>query len=132
MLTKTVLFVCVENAARSQMAEAFFNTMAPKGLRALSAGTRPAERVNPKAVEVMREVGIDISIQRPKNITQDMIKKANRIITMGCGAGFCPSDFLPKIEDWELDDPAIQPLNRVREIRDEIRRRVEDLIASMS
>lgn len=129
---KTVLFVCVENAARSQMAEAIFNALAPEGLRALSAGTRPAESVNPKAVEVMKEVGIDISGQRPKPVTKEMIDKVSLIITMGCGANFCPADFLPKVEDWKLDDPATQPINRVREIRDTIRRRVEELIASES
>jgi len=129
---KTVLFVCVENSCRSQIAEAFFNSLAPKDLRAISAGTRPSDKVNPQAVDVMKEAGLDISAKKPKLLTSEMIEKADRIITMGCGADVCPARFLPKIEDWKIEDPAGQPLEKFREVRNEIRRRVMKLIDEMT
>jgi len=129
---KNVLFVCVENSCRSQMAEAFFNSLAPSGLRATSAGTKPSERVNPQAVAVMKEIELDISEKRTKLLTSEMIEKADRIITMGCGADVCPAAFLPKIEDWKIEDPADQPVEKFREVRDEIRRRVEKLVEEMT
>ena len=129
---KTVLFVCVENSCRSQMAEALFNRLAPNNLRAISAGTKPSDRVNPQAVEAMKEAGLDISGKKPKLLTSEMIEKADRIITMGCGADVCPASFLPKIEDWKIEDPAAQPMKKFREVRDEIRRRVEKLIEEMT
>jgi len=129
---KTVLFVCVENSCRSQMAEALFNRLAPNNLRAISAGTKPSDRVNPQAVEAMKEVELDISGKKPKLLTSEMIEKADRIITMGCGADVCPASFLPKIEDWKIEDPAGQPMKKFREVRDEIRRRVEKLIEEMT
>ena len=128
---KPVLFVCVHNSGRSQMAEGFFNHLAGGRARAVSAGTTPADRVQPEAVQVMDEVGIDIGRQRPKLLTPEMIEGAARVITMGCGVeGVCPATFVPT-EDWGLDDPQGQPIEKVREIRDEIRRRLEDLLAEM-
>ncbi|HHH41373.1 MAG TPA: arsenate reductase ArsC [Chloroflexi bacterium] len=128
---KTVLFVCVHNAGRSQMAEAFFNRLAAGRARAISAGTMPAERVHPEVVEAMAEVGIDLSRQKPKLLTPEMIEEASRIITMGCSVEeVCPAVFVPS-DDWELEDPKGQSIEKVRAIRDEIRRRVEALVEEM-
>jgi arsenate reductase len=132
---KTVLFVCVHNAGRSQMAEAFLNTLAiQRGLhvRALSAGTVAGEEVNPAAVAVMQEVGISLAGRKPKPLTQAMADSADRIITMGCGvdADVCPAR-IHLSEDWGLDDPKGQPIEKVRAIRDEIKTRVETLLAEI-
>jgi len=128
---RPVLFVCVHNSGRSQMAEAFFNHLAGGRARAISAGTMPAHRVQPEAVQVMAEVGIDIAKQRPKLLASEMIEGAARVITMGCGVeGVCPATFVPT-EDWGLDDPQGQPIEKVREIRDEIRQRLEGLLTEM-
>ncbi|MFN3682620.1 MAG: low molecular weight phosphatase family protein [Fimbriimonadaceae bacterium] len=129
------LFVCVHNAGRSQMAAALFNHLCQrKGLpfRADSAGTAPGNAVNPAAVEALRELGIELSHARPKALTRELAESAQRIITMGCGvdAESCPAKFLVT-EDWGLDDPAGQPIETVRRIRDEIRARVEALIAEL-
>jgi len=124
---KRVLFICVENACRSQMAEAFFNEMASGRAEAISAGTKPADRVNSNAVKVMKEVGVDVSNQRPKLLTLDMVKKVDKVITMGCGANVCP--IVPKeVEEWELEDPSGKSIEKFREVRDEIKRRVERLL----
>ena len=130
---RTVLFICVHNAGRSQMAEAFTNKLAEEqGLpvRALSAGTVAGERINPVAQAVMEEIGISMNGQNPKPLTQEMADRANRIITMGCGvdAAACPARILIS-EDWGLDDPAGQPIETVRAIRDQIRACVEALLA---
>ncbi len=104
---KTVVFVCVHNSGRSQMAEAFFNQMAEGKALAVSAGTQPGDKVNPVVVEAMRESGIDISGSKPKMLTMEMIEKADKMVTMGCGAdagGLCPAGFI-ETEDWALDDP---------------------------
>jgi len=125
---KTVLFACVHNAGRSQMAAAFFSRLAdPACARAISAGTRPAEHVHPEVVEAMREVGIDLSQARPQKLTPELAADGDLLITMGCGDE-CP--YVPGLrrDDWPLDDPKDQPLARVREIRDEIRARVKRLI----
>lgn len=125
---KTILFVCVENAGRSQMAKAFLENFAGGRVKALSAGTMPAERVNPAVVGAMREVGIDISKQRPRPLTPELLAEADRVITMGCGAeGLCPAVFVPT-EDWGLEDPKGQPLEKVRAIRDQIKERVLALL----
>ena len=124
---RTVLFVCVGNASRSQMAEAFFNHLAKGKTRAISAGTEPASAVDPKTIEVMREVGIDISAAKPKALTMEMVDQADRVVTMGCGVdGICPAGFVDT-EDWQLDDPKGKPIDDVRRIRDEIKGRVETL-----
>jgi arsenate reductase len=125
---ETVLFACVENAGRSQMAAAFFNALAdPSAARAVSAGTEPAASVHPAVEQVMREVGIELGDTRPRALTGDLVARADVLITMGCGAS-CP--VVPGVprEDWPLPDPKGQPLDRVREIRDQIRARVETLI----
>ena len=125
-----VLFVCVRNSGRSQMAEAFFNQIAEGKAQAYSAGTQPADKVNPAVVEAMREVGIDISGNRPKALTMEMVEKADRMITMGCSAeagAVCPASFI-ETEDWALEDPEGKSLEEVRKIRDEIEERVIKLL----
>jgi arsenate reductase (thioredoxin) len=125
---KTVLFACVHNAGRSQMAAAFFNAAAdPSKARALSAGTEPDARVHPEVLEVMREVGFDLSSRRPARLTEGLAREASLLVTMGCGEA-CP--LVPGLErqDWPLQDPLRQPRERVREIRDEVRRRVDELL----
>ena len=126
----TVLFVCVHNAGRSQMAAGFLNHLAGDRIEVLSAGSQPADQINPIAVQAMSEVGIDIAAEQPKVLTPESVQASDVVITMGCGDE-CP--FYPgkRYEDWKLDDPAGQGIDAVRPIRDEIRRRVEDLIASV-
>ena len=126
---RTVIFACVHNAGRSQMAAAFFNRFAdPCRARAISAGTAPAERVHPEVVAVMRESGVDLSGARPTRLTPELAAQANLLITMGCGEA-CP--FVPGLErdDWNLPDPKGQPRAQVQAIRDEIRARVARLVA---
>ena len=123
------LFVCVENSGRSQMAEAFANRI---GLSASSAGTLPSGRVNPEVVEAMKEEGIDLSTAVPKVLTREMIEGATLVITMGCSVEeVCPRPILAmmrkKSVDWQLEDPKGEPPQRVREIRDEVKKRVKDL-----
>jgi arsenate reductase len=125
---KTVLFVCVGNSGRSQMAEGFFNHLANGKARAISAGTKPASAVDPKTIEVMCEVGIDISAARPKALIMEMLDQASRVVTMGCGAeGVCPASFV-ETEDWQLEDPKGKPIEEVRRIRDQIRAKVMKLL----
>jgi protein-tyrosine-phosphatase len=125
---RTILFACVHNAGRSQMAEAFLNHMAAGKAMAHSAGTQPADELNPVVVEAMREIDIDISDNKPKLLTRDMLEQADMVVTMGCGIeGVCPATFV-ETEDWELEDPSGKPLPEVRRIRDEIRGRVVDLL----
>jgi arsenate reductase (thioredoxin) len=124
-----VVFACVHNAGRSQMAAAFFNALAaPDRARAVSAGTEPAERVHPEVVAAMRDVGFDLSGARPQRLTREMAAGARLLVTMGCGDA-CP--YVPGLErdDWPLDDPKGQEPGAVTRIRDEIRRRVEQLVA---
>jgi arsenate reductase len=124
----TVVFACVHNAGRSQMAAAFFNEIADPGRgRALSAGTEPAAVVHPAVVSVMREAGVDISRARPRRLTADLAPRIDWLITMGCGE-LCPVVPGAQREDWPLDDPKGQPLPRVRQIRDDIRRRVDAFV----
>ena len=128
---KKVLFICVQNAGRSQMAEALFNALAVGRAVGMSAGTRPAERVHPEVVEAMKEVGIDMSANKPKMLTPEMVSEADKVITMGCGADeACPVTYTPA-EDWGIDDPAGQPLETVRAIRDEIRARLQNLLRTL-
>jgi len=125
---KTVIFACVHNAGRSQMAAALFNAQAdPERARALSAGTQPGTRVHPEVVAVMREIGVDLSSATPQRLTDELASGAELLITMGCGDA-CPAVPGLRRDDWPLPDPKGQPLERVREIRDEIRSRVRDLI----
>ena len=125
---KRVVFACVHNAGRSQMAAAFFNTLADQTrAQALSAGTQPGERVHPEVVEAMREVGIDLSAVRPQLLTNELGSTAQLLVTMGCGEA-CP--YVPGLEreDWALPDPKGLPAEEVRAIRDDVRRRVEALL----
>ena len=127
---KTVIFACVHNAGRSQMAAAFFNQLAdPSRARALSAGTQPAAHVHPEVVAVMREVGIDLRSARPTRLTDELAAGAELLVTMGCGES-CPVVPGLRRQDWNLPDPKGQPVERVRAIRDEIRARVGRLIAA--
>jgi arsenate reductase len=118
----------------SQMAEGFFNQKyAPKGYRAISAGTRPASQINPLAVEVMKEVGINIiSSQKPKIITEDMIKSSDKSVNMGCiDKAECPMLFINNVIDWGIEDPKGKPIDKVREIREDIERRVKEIAQSL-
>ncbi|OGO00440.1 MAG: arsenate reductase [Chloroflexi bacterium RBG_13_52_14] len=128
---KIVLFVCVGNSGRSQMAEAFFNHFAQGKARAISAGTEPAPAVSRTAIEAMRELGIDISKNKPKPLTPEMINQANMVITMGCGAeAACPASWV-ETRDWVLEDPKDKLIEKVREIRDEIKARVVKLLKEL-
>lgn len=128
---KTILFICVHNSGRSQMAEAFVNKFASGRVRAISAGTEPAEAVDPAVVKVMREVGIDIGQQRPKGLTPEMMVPANKVVMMGCGVEVACPVTLFGTEDWNIDDPKGKPVEKVRQIRDQIRTRVRELLATM-
>jgi arsenate reductase len=119
-----VVFACVHNAGRSQMAAAFFNALVPpERARAVSAGTAPGSRVHPEVIEVMREAGLDLVQSRPQALTQELAAGAAWLVTMGCGDQ-CPAVPGARRDDWPLPDPKGQPLERVREIRDDIRARV--------
>ena len=126
----TVLFVCVHNAGRSQMAAGFLTALSDGAVDVRSAGSMPGDQINPVAVEAMAEVGIDIASEQPKVLTDENVRDSDVVITMGCGDA-CP--FYPgkRYEDWELDDPAGRSLEDVRPIRDEIRQRVVDLLGSL-
>jgi arsenate reductase len=128
---KKVLFVCTHNRGRSQMAEAFFNRYTPPHIRAISAGSQPAERLNQTVVNAMKEVDINISSQRPKPLTVEMLDSADIVITMGCGAEkACPAA-LVQTEDWQLEDPEGKSIRTVRDIRDQIETKVKHLIKQM-
>src|SRR3954462_13204562 len=126
----TVLFVCVHNAGRSQMAASLLAELGGDRVEVRSAGSEPAARINPAAVDVMAELGIDIAGEQPKVLTVDAVRESDVVITMGCGDA-CPIFPGKRYEDWELDDPAGRPLDEVRRIRDDIRQRVEHLLASL-
>ncbi|HRY08992.1 MAG: arsenate reductase ArsC [Actinobacteria bacterium] len=127
----SVLFVCVHNAGRSQMAAAYLTHLAGDRVEVRSAGSAPAESVNPAAVQAMAEEGIDMSAEIPKVLTDDAVRASDVVITMGCG-DTCPIYPGKRYEDWKLDDPAGQGVDAVRPIRDEIRRRIEELIAEIA
>ena len=128
---KKILFVCVHNSGRSQMAEAFFNKLAKNKARAISAGTQPAAQINPTVVAAMRELGMEIGNQKPKSLTLEMMESADRVITMCCNvAETCPASFIPT-EDWELDDPEGKSIEETRQIRDQIKTKVEVLVKEL-
>jgi glutathione/glutaredoxin type arsenate reductase len=129
-MAKTILFVCVHNAGRSQMAAGFMQSLGKENVKVLSAGSMPKDQINPLAVEVMKEVGIDISNNQPKVLTTDAVKESDVVITMGCGDA-CPIFPGKKYEDWQLEDPAGKDLETVRRIRDEIKIRVETLLSEI-
>ena len=126
----SVLFVCVHNAGRSQMAAGFLSHLAGDAIEVRSAGSMPADRINPTAVEAMSELGIDITAEQPKVLTTEAVQASDVVITMGCGDA-CP--FFPgkRYEDWKLDDPAGQGIDAVRPIRDDIRARIEQLVSEL-
>jgi arsenate reductase len=127
---KKVLFVCVENAGRSQMAEAFAKKYGKNTFEASSAGNKPADKVNPTVIEALKEVGIDISDDKPKLLTFQMANDADLIVTMGCNdQGICPGPFFKPTLEWKLEDPKGKSIEKVRIIRDDIERRVKELIA---
>ncbi|MGC4868032.1 arsenate reductase ArsC [Micromonospora sp. DT53] len=126
----SVLFVCVHNAGRSQMAAGWLRHLASDTIEVRSAGSEPADQINSVAVEAMREVGIDITEQTPARLTWDTAHASDVIITMGCGDA-CPIFPGKRYEDWKLTDPAGQPLDVVRQIRDDIRTRITELLASI-
>jgi arsenate reductase len=125
---KTVIFACIHNAGRSQMAAAWFEALAdPTEARAVSAGTEPGPRVHPEVVVAMREVGIDLEGRTPRKLTDELARGASLLVTMGCGEA-CPVVPGLRRDDWPLEDPKGKPVERVREIRDDVRRRVEELV----
>ncbi len=127
-----VLFVCVGNSGRSQMAEAFFNHMSRGNTIAFSAGTMPSERVDPVVIEVMKELDIDLSGKKPKQLTAEMLKDSEKVITMGCSMeGICPAT-LAETEDWGLPDPKGKSKEEIRKIRDEIKSRVSNLLKGIT
>lgn len=131
LFMKKYVFVCVHNAGRSQMAAAFARQIGGENVEIVSAGTQPAKQIHSEVVEVMLEKGIDLSGEKPQKISNSLLKGADAIITMGCGASdFCPVFLLKKVVDWHLEDPHGQPIEKVREIRDEIELRVRELLES--
>ena len=130
MTTPLVLFVCVHNAGRSQMAAAFAEQLGRGRIEVLSAGSAPSGSIHPNVHAVMKEVGIDLSAAYPKRLSEDFVRAADVVVTMGCGDA-CPVFVGKRYEDWEIADPKGQPLDRVRAIRDAIRARVEALLASL-
>jgi protein-tyrosine-phosphatase len=130
---KKILFLCVENAGRSQMAEGFFRKYRPSGYESQSAGTKPTNAINPLAVEAMKEIGIDISTQRPKTISDYTIQQAVKIINMGCmDKDSCPALSMKNALDWQIPDPKGKTLDEIRKIRDQIEQKVKELISSLA
>jgi protein-tyrosine-phosphatase len=127
---KTIMFVCVHNAGRSQMAAGFMRTFGGERVEVLSAGSAPKDSINPVAVEAMAELGIDIANQKPKVLTPEAVQQSDVVITMGCGDA-CPYYPGKRYEDWVLDDPAGQGIEQVRVIRDQIKERVETLLSEI-
>lgn len=125
---KKVLFVCVGNAGRSQMAEAFFNHIAKGKTQAMSAGTNPASAVDPIVIRVMQEVGIDISRNHPKKLTVEMMEQADKVISLGCGVELACPAALGETEDWGLEDPKGKGIEKIRESRDQIKAGVENML----
>lgn len=129
--SEKILFVCVENAGRSQMAEAFFKKYAPKKFQAISAGTKPSTEVNPVVIQAMKEVGIDIA-QKPKSVSNEMFEDSFQTVNMGCmDKESCPALFANDVIDWGLSDPKGKSLEEVREIRDSIEAKIKSLIRSL-
>ncbi|MGY5145422.1 MAG: arsenate-mycothiol transferase ArsC [Candidatus Nitrosopumilus sp. metabat.KBP569_Feb_25m_nospike.7] len=131
-LPKNILFVCVENAGRSQMAEAFFKKYAKNSFNVISAGTCPSPNLNPVVVSAMNEIGIDLKNQQPQLLSTSMIKNSNKTVNMGCmDEESCPSLFVKDVDDWNVDDPKGKSLDDVRKIRDQIKHSVLNLLNSL-
>ncbi len=132
MTKKKILFVCVENAGRSQMAEAFFRKYLPSGFEPISAGTMPAAKINPIAAQAMKEIGIDIEKNSPQSISQEMIDGAETAVNMGCmDKESCPALFLRDVTDWQIEDPKGKSIEEIRKIRDQIEQRVKELVLQL-
>jgi arsenate reductase (thioredoxin) len=132
MGSKKILFVCVENAGRSQMAEAFFRKYAPKWYESVSAGTRPVPAVNPTVVNVMREIGIDLGLQKPKVLANEIIEDSILSVNMGCmDKTSCPALFMKNFVDWNIEDPKGESIDKVRKIRDDIELKVKQLCETL-
>lgn len=129
-MKKRVLFVCVENSFRSQIAESYFNKFAPEGMVASSAGVRPAREVHPNAVKLMLEEGIDLSGKKPQLLTRDMQENID-VAVIVCGGGECPLVYAKHIEEWNMPDPAKMPIDEARKVRDAIKERVIELIEKL-
>lgn len=128
-----IMFACVENSGRSQMAEAFFRKYAPEGYEAVSGGTEPKGYVNPLAIQAMNEVGIDMSKHEAKGITEEMIRTSEKAVNMGCmEKEACPTMMIPKMLEWNIEDPKDKPIEKVREIRDQIEQKVKEFIESLT
>ncbi len=129
---KKVLFVCVENAGRSQMAEGFFRKIAPDAYQGISAGTKPVSEINPLAIQAMKEVDIDISQNQSKLITNEMISESNSVVNMGCmDKESCPALFVEDVADWNIEDPKGKSIEDVRRIRDSIELKVKELVSNL-
>ena len=129
---KNILFVCVENAGRSQIAEAFFKKYAKNSFNVVSAGTNPSPNLNPAVVSAMNEIGIDLKNQQPQLLSASMIKNSNKTVNMGCvDKESCPSLFVKDVDDWNVDDPKGKSLDDVRKIRDQIKHNVLNLLDSL-
>ncbi|AJM91576.1 Arsenate reductase [Nitrosopumilus piranensis] len=127
-----IMFACVENSGRSQMAEAFFRKYAPKEYEAVSGGTEPKGYVNPLAIQAMNEVGIDMSKHEAKAITEEMIRTSKKAVNMGCmDKGMCPTSMVPKMIEWNIEDPKDKPIEKVREIRDQIEQKVKEFVSEL-
>ena len=132
-MTEDVLFVCVENAGRSQMAEAFFRKFTENRFNVISAGTIPSNELNPIAVQVMKEIGIDMNNQNPKMLSESMISNSFKTVNMGCmDKESCPALFVKDVIDWNIPDPKEKTIEQIREIRDQIKTEVLNLIATMN
>ena len=130
--SRKILFVCVENAGRSQMAEAFFRKYSPKGYEPISAGTKPSGAINTVAVQAMKEVGIDLGSQTPKILTNEIIADSVLSVNMGCmDKTECPAVFMRDSVDWNIEDPKGKPIDKVREIRDDIEQKVRELCKTL-
>ena len=131
-MSQNILFVCVENAGRSQMAEAFFRKFTPKDIHVSSAGTTPSSHLNPIVIQVMKEIGIDMVNQQPKILSNSMIENSSKTVNMGCmDKESCPLLFVKDVLNWNIPDPKEKPLNEVREIRDKIKSEVLNLIKTI-
>ena len=129
---KKVLFVCVENAGRSQMAEGFFKKLAPSDYDGISAGTKPVSEINPLAIQAMKEVDIDISDNKSKLVTNEMIEESDSVVNMGCmDKESCPALFVEEIDDWDIEDPKGKSIEEIRKIRDSIETKVKKLVSEL-
>ena len=129
---KKILFVCVENAGRSQMAEGFFRKIAPDAYQGISAGTKPVSEINPLAIQAMKEVDIDISDNKSKLVTNEMIEESDSVVNMGCmDKESCPALFVEDVADWDIEDPKGKSIEEIRKIRDSIETKVNKLVSEL-